>query len=203
VQDHVPPAARRRAAPALTRERILDAAVEAFAQEGYEGSSLARVADAVGLSQPGLLHHFPSKRALLLAVLERRDVLDADRFSVAQVRGLDALGLLADLVDHNATVPGIVQTFSVLAGESAARRHPARGHFSQRYVRIRAELAAALRRGVEDGDVRPDLDGDAIAAEVFAVMDGLQLQWLHDPQAVDMGRVFRDYVSRLRQSLAR
>ncbi|WP_018685297.1 TetR/AcrR family transcriptional regulator [Actinokineospora enzanensis] len=48
-------------------ERILDRAAALFAQHGYAATSLQALADAVGLSKPGLLHHFPSKEALFEA----------------------------------------------------------------------------------------------------------------------------------------
>lgn len=197
-----PAATARRALRDRTRGRILDAAVVAFADQGYEGTSLARIAEQVGLSQPGLLHHFTSKRALLLAVLERRDAVDSDRFGLpGRVSGLAALDAMVDLMVHNATVPGLVQSFTVLTGESAAEHHPGREHFARRYGRIRSELSRALRAGVDRGEVRADTDCDAVAAEVFAVMDGLQVQWLHDSAAVDMVGLFRAYVARLCASL--
>ena len=55
------------------RTAILDAALEVFAESGYRSGSLRDVAGKVGMSEAGLLHHFPNKSALLAAVLDRRD----------------------------------------------------------------------------------------------------------------------------------
>src|SRR3954469_2077661 len=54
---------------------ILDRAAALFARHGFEQTSLQAVADAVGLSKAGLLHHFPSKDALHEAVLALADAL--------------------------------------------------------------------------------------------------------------------------------
>ncbi|MGY1651040.1 TetR/AcrR family transcriptional regulator [Geodermatophilus sp. SYSU D01119] len=56
-------------------EGILDRAAGLFARRGYAKTSLQDVADAVGLSKAGLLHHFPSKDALHEAVLAHADAL--------------------------------------------------------------------------------------------------------------------------------
>src|SRR3954449_3709684 len=58
---------------AARQQEILDTALEVFAQQGFRGASLREIAERVGLSQAGVLHHFDSKEALLAAVLEQRD----------------------------------------------------------------------------------------------------------------------------------
>jgi TetR/AcrR family transcriptional regulator len=55
----------------ITRERILDAAEEIFAERGFDGATLRDVAARVGLRNPSLYNHFDSKDALYAAVLER------------------------------------------------------------------------------------------------------------------------------------
>ena len=52
------------------RQDLIEAALQAFAADGYRGASVAAIAKQCGLSEPGLLHHFPSKTALLMATLE-------------------------------------------------------------------------------------------------------------------------------------
>jgi AcrR family transcriptional regulator len=53
-----------------TRRRVLDAAEALFAQRGYEAASMADVAERAGVSVGTLYHHFPDKRALLLALID-------------------------------------------------------------------------------------------------------------------------------------
>jgi AcrR family transcriptional regulator len=59
------------AAPPSTAERILDAAEDLFAEQGYSATSLGDVADRVGIRSPSLYNHFRNKEALYEAVLER------------------------------------------------------------------------------------------------------------------------------------
>ncbi|MFI9509623.1 TetR/AcrR family transcriptional regulator [Nocardia sp. NPDC052566] len=178
------------------REAILQAAMEVIAERGYRGTSLAAVAERVGLTQPGLLHYFPSKELLLVGVLEARDRWDTAAFP-AESESSWRIAQLEQLVEYNAVRRGIVQTFMALAGESVTGDHPAQEFFQNRYGNARAAIADILRN--EFGDRLPGgLTPERAAPLLVAVMDGLQTQWLLDPEAVDMPTAFRDFVALLR-----
>ncbi|MCP2259221.1 transcriptional regulator, TetR family [Streptoalloteichus tenebrarius] len=185
------------------RERVLRTAWEAFSREGFRACSLARIAADAGLSQAGLLHHFPTKEDLLLAVLRWRDELELDQVgrTLPTHTGLSVLSRLLRLVEINVELTDVVRSFTVLSAESVSEGHPARDWFRARYTRVRAAVADALQSGVDSGEIRAGTDCHAVATEVCAVMDGLQLQWLLDPGAVDMVALFRDYARRLDAAL--
>ncbi|MGW6689154.1 TetR/AcrR family transcriptional regulator [Streptomyces sp. NPDC054961] len=177
------------------RAEIVRAAVEVIAERGYRGAALGTVAERVGLTQQGLLHYFPTKEALLVAVLEERDRWDTGGGRRAEA-GAWRLDLLASLVDYNAMRPGIVQTFSALLGESVTEGHPAREFFAERYAQVRGEMTAVLR--AEFGERLPSgLTPEQAAPLLTAVMDGLQYQWLLAPEAVDMPGAFRAFLTLL------
>ncbi|WP_245746288.1 TetR/AcrR family transcriptional regulator [Nocardia altamirensis] len=185
----------RAAQAAERRAAILEAAREVIAERGYRGTSLAAVAERVGLTQPGLLHYFPSKEHLLVAVLEERDRWDAAAFLAGPSNSWQ-LAHLEQLVDYNAERPGVIQTFTVLAGESVTDEHPAREYFIERYAQARARLAELLR--TEFGDrLAGGRTPEQVAPLLIAVLDGLQTQWLLAPEEVDMGAAFRDFVALL------
>src|SRR3954470_563735 len=88
------------------RDRILDAAVDLFADQGYDGTSVAQVIERAGLTKGGFYHHFASKDALLYEVygdlipaqLERMDAILARHLAPA-----DTLrALIVDLVESTA-----------------------------------------------------------------------------------------------------
>lgn len=184
---------RRRGRPDERRAEILAAALKVFAERGYRGSSLAAVAERVGLTQQGVLHHFPTKDALLIEVLKLRDEIDAQTF----MAGGATLAQVEKLMEHNATQPGLVQSFTVLSADSVTENHPAKDHFTSRYAAVRAAVAQALR--AELGDELPGgITPDQAATLMIAVMDGLQLQWLLDPEEVDLPTLFRAYTTLIR-----
>ncbi|MFJ2112931.1 MULTISPECIES: TetR/AcrR family transcriptional regulator [unclassified Streptomyces] len=173
------------------RAEILRAAFEVIAERGYRGATLGAIAERVGLTQQGLLHYFPTKEALLVAVLGERDQWDTGGGSGWR------LELMTSLVEYNAMRPGIVRTFSALLGESVTEDHPTGDFFARRYTQVRAEMAGVLR--AEFGERLPGgLTPEQAAPLLAAVMDGLQYQWLLDPDAVDMAAAFRDFLTLLR-----
>ena len=185
-----------------SKEAILAAALPLFAAQGFRGASLASIASAAGLTQPGLLHHFRSKEELLLELLDWRDRDDGRRLSeMSNGDGLGYLERLEDLVAHNMTAPELVALFTTLVGEGTSPEHPAHDYFVERYRRIRARAIRSLREGQLAGEVRDDADLEVIVPLLFAVMDGLQIQWLLDPD-IDMVASFDVFAKLVRDQLA-
>ncbi|GAA5154204.1 MULTISPECIES: TetR/AcrR family transcriptional regulator [Amycolatopsis] len=185
------------------RREILLAALRAFAEQGFRATSMREIAEMVGLSQAGLLHHFSSKEELLEEVLRLRDEEQtAFNERLGEGRGLDAIRYLLDLVDLNARQVGLVRLYTVLAGESVSPGHPARQYFLDRYATVRERVAQRLRSARDEGELRADADLDGASAVIMAVMDGLQIQWLLDPETVDMPQVFREFLETYLRGLA-
>ncbi|MEU8788652.1 TetR/AcrR family transcriptional regulator [Streptomyces sp. NPDC048643] len=184
------------------RSRILDAAVEHFAQWGFHASSLARIAKDVGITQGGLLHHFRSKEDLLVQVLGRCEENDRDMFfSHAFVSAAECYAALVRLAEYNGTRLGRTRMFNVLAAEAGDPGHPAHAYFARRYVDLVEHMAGPLRQAVAGGELKPDTDVVAVSQETAAVMDGLQIQWVLDPDGFDMVGRFRAYADRLLRSV--
>ncbi|MDM7830340.1 TetR/AcrR family transcriptional regulator [Cellulomonas edaphi] len=178
-----------------TREEILDAAMRLFGDVGYHTASLREVASRVGISHPGLLHHFASKAVLLAAVLERRDEVDRVDFREDLERGVEFFDALARLADRNATRPGIVALYATLSAEATSPEHPAHGYFQERYVTVLDGATRELESLRSAGRLRQGVDPRTAARLVVAGMDGLQLQWLLEAdgagERVDMGATIR------------
>jgi AcrR family transcriptional regulator len=188
-----PEGARRKVA-------ILQAATEQFARNGYRDASLASVADAVGLTPPGLLHHFPSKPDLLADLLKEREQRDkavvAD--ALKQYPG-DVVRLLEALVAHNAAEHDDTWLHTVLSAEATSPEHPAHDFFVARYARVRTALGRTITKQASASEL-PEDEIDALATICMAVMDGLQVQWLLDPQT-DMTASFRAFGKLLQNAL--
>lgn len=179
---------RVRPATLAKREQILKAAVEIFGNKGSTNGTLADVAEQVGITHAGVLHHFGSKQKLLLEVLAYRDQADVAELAEKHIPGGPELFLhLVRTAFANEKRPGIVQAYMVLSAESVTDDHPARDYFEERYTTLRREVTAAFHELCAQEGVRDPDTIAAASAAILAVMDGLQLQWLLHPGTVELG----------------
>jgi len=186
---------------AQRKAAIIKAAVRLFANRGYRDASLASVAEAADLTLPGLLHHFPSKADLLFAVLSRGEQQDKALAAEAiREHPDDVARLLETLVRQNASAREDTLLRTVIAAEATSPEHPAHEFVTARYVRVRNALRRSIAKqsapaGLSDEQVR------SLAVISMAVMDGLQVQWLLDPE-IDMVENFRVFGELLRRAIA-
>lgn len=175
-----------------SREKIIQAATEFFARQGFRGAKMADIAKAANLTEPGLLHHFPSKTHLLMEVLKERDRIDSERTrTILQKEGSHFLEASLGIVAHNESVPGLVQLFNLLVAESISPEHPAHEFFIQRYQREREHMTQVIAQAQRAGEVRTDIPAETLVVLVFAMMDGLQVQWLLEPEKISMAGIFQ------------
>ena len=176
-----------------TRDAILDAAVNAFAARGYRGASIDAIAAEVGVSRQGVLHHFPSKVKLLVAVLERRDEQDrAHAEKLQETEGISLVSAVRATTTYRAERRGLAQLYTILSAESVDPEHPAHEYFVDRYRTIRGLFTEMIGNAQAEGRVPDGLAPDVLAAALVAVLDGLQLQDQLDHEAIDVEQVFSD-----------
>lgn len=181
----------RRRAPRVPadqrREEIVQVAHEVFGARGFHKASLGEIAERVGITHQGILHHFGSKDQLFVEVLAYRERLDVAEFENHQPpSGAELLRHLVRTSAVNTARIGLVQSYVVLSAESVTEGHPAQPSFRERFTVLRDLIAVALDETCGP-DVRPPTgEIDLAASAIIAVMDGLQVQWLLDPDRVIM-----------------
>jgi AcrR family transcriptional regulator len=182
------------------RDEIVSAAQKRFAEDGFHATAMTTVASDVGISASGLLHHFPTKKHLLLAVAERRIEDAAATWATFPVDqgGLDTLDSMIAETRRMVAQPGLISLFVLILGEAADPSSPAHESLATRYERASVEIAARLQLGVERGEIRPDVDLRALARECIAVADGLQVQWVISRGQTDIIAGVADHVDKVK-----
>jgi AcrR family transcriptional regulator len=169
------------------REEIVVAAHEVFGARGFHKASLGEIAERVGITHQGILHHFGSKEQLFVDVLTYREHLDVAEFENHEPpHGPELLRHLVHTAVVNTRRVGLVQAYVVLSAESVTDGHPAQVSFRDRFTVLRGLIAAALEASIPADRRPPAAEVDHAASAIIAVMDGLQVQWLLDPDAIEM-----------------
>ena len=160
-----------------TRRRILDVAAEAFADRGYTGTSLSDVLKASGVTKGGFYFHFPSKEALALATLRHKQeqwtgaVMAAVLRRPRAVDQLDAMvEALCDLHEQDRACRAINRLCTEL-GDAHPELRPQLGTQLTTWMDM---VAAVLRRGQDEGDIRPDVDPEVVAEIAVESFIGLE-----------------------------
>ncbi|MGO2192849.1 MAG: TetR/AcrR family transcriptional regulator, partial [Brachybacterium sp.] len=182
------PRARR---SALRRKEILESAARTIGSRGFAGATLAAIAEDVGISAPSLLHHFRNKESLLTELIDYRDDVSRDVGTTSfDTGGQAALDHLGDTAAANADNRGLTQLYAVLLGESITEDHPAQSYFRDRLSGLRLLVRDAILAALADPAIT-EADVLEASAAIVAVMDGVQYQFLLDPDSVDMAAVTR------------
>ncbi len=167
---------------AQRRQQILDAAIQVFTTRGYRAGSTREVARVANVSPSNLTHHFRTKEELLLAILERRDAESPDQRTGTHDLAADVLAQAR----WNQTVPGLIALYTVLSAESVTEDHPGRDYFTERFTAVRRGFQEEFEKLRDAGRLRPGVDPRLAAASITALWDGIQLQWLLQPDEVDV-----------------
>ena len=185
-----------------SREHILQVAGTCFAENGYDGTGVAEICRRAEMSKGAFYHHFPSKQALFLELLNRwLDGLEGQFFAIRAEAPSVAAGLLrmTEMVRQILTDAG-GQLSIFIEFLSQARREPAVWEATiAPYRRYRALFAEMIAEGVREGSLQP-VDPELAAGALVSLGVGVLLQSLLDGDGADWGQVTRTGVQMLIRS---
>lgn len=196
-----PKATRRSPKGEARRKELLDAALTLFSTKGYHATSLADIADHVGITQAGLLHHFENKGALVIATLDAWEQSNRDDQRESLASGKTWFEAFIHTLRHNEENLAHVRLYALLSHESLAEDHPAHAWFQSRYARLVTSMTAAMDEMFDPRKLPDTVTTTTIARGIIAVADGLRLQWLFDPQNLNRPEAMAQIFALLRPYL--
>lgn len=176
------------------REAILEAALTVFGEVGLHGASLREIASRVGVSHQSLMHYFPTKNELLMAVLRRRDERLRRHFND---EGGMSIGELISLAVDNVKTPGVIELYNMASAEATNSEHPAHAYYAEFYENIISSNAKYLQKAADRGLLTKGWTPETAARAILGMMDGLQLQWLYDRDDVKVAEALRLFTKSL------
>ena len=177
------------------RQQILDSVIALLAQRGVDRASLRTVGEAIGVSHTALRHYFSSRDELLVEAYRAHEARAAGDGPPADS---SAVGVIIEAAERNRSIPGLVELYATLSTDALQEQHGLTREFVRgRFRSLRATLAELIadeqraragQPGAAGATGSAPVDPMDAAALVIAASDGLQIQWLLDPDAVDVGR---------------
>jgi len=191
---------------ATASRRMLRAARQLIARQGYTKTTLAQVGKEAGYTGGLVSHHFGSKEGLLRALVGRI----TQRFYEDQIQpategrtGLEALISLTDIYLNELVVrPEPMRTLYVLMGESLGPVSEINDVFAELNRGFRVNTRRQIEEGIERGEIRSELDPDAEAGLFVGMLRGVALQWMADPGCFDLEAVGASLKDSLRRHLS-
>jgi AcrR family transcriptional regulator len=193
-----------------TKHAILDAAAALATQEGLEPLSIARLAEATGMSKSGLFAHFGSKDELQLATVDHAAAMFVDEVIAparAAPRGVARVWALCDrMVDYSErqVFPGGC-FFACTSFEFNNRPGPVRDRIKEMMRSWLSYLEHAVEQAQEAGELDPQLSAREVAFQLdaFAQSANAQFQLFRDERVFEEARrAIRDRIESLRAARA-
>jgi AcrR family transcriptional regulator len=165
------------------RARILAAATTCFVEHGFHAASMANIAEAAQMS-PGLMYrYFPSKNAIVLAIIERQ--LAESRAKIGELHSSTEimLNLRQSFAQWQSDTPGTMNAALFLAMSADARRDPRiAAALRESDLLTRSDLEAWLGRSRKDGGRGMPADvAESRAILMLCVIEGLAVRALREP----------------------
>ncbi len=156
AQEHLPAEERR--------QQIVDATLALVAGYGVEGTTVARIAERVGVTVPAIYSHYASKRELLLATLDL--VFDRIRAVHQSSPHADALARLREIGErhtamvaskNDSLVPALFEFIAAPPGEGLRER------LGARHLELVRDYADIVAEGMRQGSIIPEADPEQVA----------------------------------------
>ncbi len=181
---------------AESERRIIRAAIELFARQGYLKTTLIEVGKAAGYTGGLVSHRFGSKEGLLNAVIDSatkrfledqlRPVIDDEHVSSAE----EALrNYISTYFEEVFVRESHIRALYVIMGEGLGSAPEARPKIAQLNRGMRQRLAEIVGRGIVSGEFRSSVDAEGAAVLIVGLLRGVVMQYLADPRSVKKAQV--------------
>ena len=172
--------AKKREKTELRQQQIIAAAAKLIFKYGSEHLTVKRIAAVVGISEAAIYRHFKSKKSILSFLLSHIEEILLKDISAARV-GTDPITLstIEKIIGNQFSAIDLRKGFSfhVIAEIISLGDRRLNKQASQTIDKYIFRLKELLTEGVRDGSIRKDIDLDASATLLFALIQGLVNIW--------------------------
>ena len=191
---------------ALSDQRMFNAAIELIIDRGTRKTTLKEIGEKAGYSRGLANYRFGSKDGFLLELFARFDErwkrhLDS---YIDGKQGIAGIKAAADaLRDFLKLEPDYMRAMYILWYESLGHESEIRSRLADHHRVYRDDATQWIRRGIETGEIDPEVDAEQFAVQYCAFVFGTVYQWLVNADALDLDALFDDYETNVEILLTR
>jgi TetR/AcrR family fatty acid metabolism transcriptional regulator len=193
-------ASARRVSREDKRRRIIDAAVEVFAEKGFFGARVSEIADAAGVADGTIYLYFKSKDDILISLFEEKMAEILARFvGILQELEDPEAKLRRYIIEHLRLVAEQPKLMQVLTVELRQSARFMKEYSPQAFARYLALVGGILEEGQKKGVFRKNLDPAIFRRALFGAIDEISLEWVlrRDgamPNPASVGEQMSDFI---------
>ena len=173
------------------RERLIEAAISRFSEQGYAATGVAEICREAGVAKTALYWHFENKEGLLAVVMERVGTQWIEEIQKAVYLEGDPLSRIRSLIEGWRRI--VLEQPELLRLPLVAQLEQGESHVARTALReIWSRAERALAEGIEDtiGVSLPDVD--LLAHTVFVLLQGAMVRQISQPDAAQLERILAD-----------
>ncbi len=189
---------------AISDKAMIDACIELILEHGTDKTTLQAIGEKAGYSRGLATYRFGSKAGLYDEVCKSisRRWLGYLKNDVGEAVGIEAMCTALDsFFRFVSDSPRDAQVLQILYCGAASPKSEYRQTSANIHQRQQDDVAAWVRAGIENGEIRNDADPRSIAAQYIAYISGMTYLWLISPKSVDFKKANDDMKEHLRLSL--
>ena len=169
---------------AETKEKILQTAKVLFSSAGYDATGVSQICTAAGLSKGAFYHHFPSKHAVFMALLQNW-LAELDKvFLAARIETEDVLAEISKMATNSDVIFDAVQgQFPMFLEfwEKSIRDERVWEETKEPFMKYYLYFSQMVKKGIADGTIRP-VEAETASRAIMGMAIGIILQGLLYPQ---------------------
>ena len=189
----------------LTRARLLDAALDTFAEIGFQGATIEQICDRAGFTRGAFYSNFASKEELFYALFERNAALVVERMEEVAAQVHPGLPWEAQIAELTSSVGPDERRWFLVSTEFTlyAIRHPAAAAvLAEHDAKLRAAMLPILRDMYDRAGLVPTVDLDLVARLLIAMREGGMTQSYVEPAEFPPGQLERLFGAAVLRSVA-
>lgn len=185
------------------RKRIIDAAVDVFAEKGFFGARVSEIAERAGVADGTIYLYFKSKDEILISLFEEKmaEILARFHAMLAEVQDTEEK-MRRYIIEHLTLVseqPRLMQVLTVELRQSARFMKDYAPHAFAKYLAL---VGSILEEGQKKGVFRKNLEPSVFRRALFGAIDEISLEWVlrgkdaQMPDPVAVGEQISEFILR-------